>query len=50
MAIVIMAIGVTTAIAADPAAEPSDVVIALDFSSSILNDKPNRTRFRGRAR
>ena len=44
MAIVVMAIGVTTAIAADPA-EPSDVVVALDFSSSILSDKPNRTKF-----
>ena len=44
MAIVTMAIGVTTAIAADPS-EPSDVVVALDFSSSILSDKPNRTKF-----
>ena len=44
MAIVVMAIGVTTAIAADPS-EPSDVVVALDFSSSILSDKPNRTKF-----
>ena len=26
-------------------ADPSDVVVALDFSSSILNDKPNRTQF-----
>ena len=33
-----------TAIAAEPA-EPSDVVLALDFSSSILSDKPNRTKF-----
>ena len=32
MAIVIMAIGVTTAVAAEPA-EPSDVVVALDFST-----------------
>ena len=33
-----------TAIAAEPT-EPSDVVVALDFSSSILSDKPNRTKF-----
>ncbi len=45
MAIVTMAIGVTTAVAAEPAADPSDVVVALDFSHSILGDKPNRTRF-----
>ncbi len=44
MAVVIVALGVTTAAAAEPA-DPSDVVIALDFSSSILNDKPNRTKF-----
>jgi hypothetical protein len=45
MAIVTLAIGITTAVAAEPAADPSDVVVALDYSQSILDDKPNRTRF-----
>src|SRR5262245_8412010 len=41
-----VALGIATAVAAEPA-EPSDVVVALDFSDSILSDKPNRTRFAG---
>ncbi len=44
LAIVMVAIGIATAVAAEPA-DPSDVVVALDFSHSILDDRPNRTRF-----
>ena len=44
LAVVMVAVGIATAVAAEPA-EPSDVVVALDFSDSILSDKPNRTRF-----
>ena len=44
MAIVIVAMGVGTVAAAEPT-NPSDVVLALDYSSSILSDKPNRTKF-----
>ena len=44
LAVVIVALGVTTVAAAEPA-DPSDVVVALDFSNSILSDKPNRTKF-----
>jgi hypothetical protein len=44
LAIVMVAVGIATAVAAEPT-EPSDVVVALDFSDSILSDKPNRTRF-----
>ena len=46
LAIVMVALGIATAVAAEPA-EPSDVVVALDYSGSILNDRPNRTRFAG---
>ena len=45
LAIVMVAIGIATAVAAEPAADPSDVVVALDFSQSILDDRPTRTRF-----
>ena len=44
LAVVMVAVGIATAVAAEPG-EPSDVVVALDFSDSILSDKPNRTRF-----
>ena len=44
MTVVVVTLGVGTVAAAEPT-DPSDVVIALDFSSSILNDKPNRTKF-----
>ena len=33
--------------AADNAVDPSDVVLALDYSTSILKDKPVRTKFAG---
>ena len=46
MSAVIVAMGVGTVAAAEPT-DPSDVVVALDYSSSILSDKPNRTRFAG---
>lgn len=46
LAIVMVAAGIATAVAAEPG-DPSDVVVALDFSDSILSDKPNRTRFAG---
>ena len=48
LAIVMVAIGIATAVAAEPA-EPSDVVVALDFSHSILNDRPNRRGSRTRS-
>ena len=43
LAIVMVALGIATAVAAEPA-EPSDVVVALDYSGSILNDQPESSQ------